>query len=35
MVEQWREVGIRITMNPVPSTQYWEVWKKVPVGFTD
>ena len=35
MVEQWSEVGIRIKMNPVPSTQYWEVWKKVPVGFTD
>ena len=35
MVEQWREVGIRIKMNPVPSTQYWGIWKKVPVGFTD
>ncbi len=35
MIEQWREVGIRMKMNPVPSTQYWEVWKKVPVGFTD
>ena len=35
MIEQWREVGIRMKMNPVPSTQYWEIWKKVPVGFTD
>ncbi len=35
MIEQWKEAGIRIQMNPVPSAQYWEVWKKVPLGFTD
>jgi peptide/nickel transport system substrate-binding protein len=35
MIEQWKEAGIRIQMNPVPSSQYWEVWKKVPLGFTD
>lgn len=35
MIEQWKEAGIRIQMNPVPAAQYWEVWKKVPLGFTD
>ena len=35
MIEQWKEAGIRIEMNPVPAAQYWEVWKKVPLGFTD
>jgi peptide/nickel transport system substrate-binding protein len=34
MVEQWKEAGIRVKINVVPSTQYWEVWTKVPFGFT-
>ncbi len=34
MVEQWKEAGIRVKINVVPSTQYWEIWTKVPFGFT-
>ena len=34
MVEQWADAGIRVTINPMPSAQYWEVWTKVPFGFT-
>ena len=34
MVEQWKEAGIRVKINVMPSTQYWEVWAKVPFGFT-
>jgi peptide/nickel transport system substrate-binding protein len=34
MVEQWKEAGIRCKINVMPSTQYWEVWTKVPFGFT-
>lgn len=35
MLSQWAEAGIRIKMRPVPPAQYWEMWKKVPLGFTD
>src|SRR6059036_1418468 len=34
MVEQWKEAGIRVKINVMPSTQFWEVWTKVPFGFT-
>src|SRR6185312_14015718 len=34
MVEQWKAAGIRVKINVLPSTQYWEVWTKVPFGFT-
>ncbi len=34
MVEQWKDVGIRIAINLKPSAQYWETWDKVPFGFT-
>ena len=34
MVEQWKEAGIRAKLNIMPATQYWEVWTKVPFGFT-
>src|SRR6266852_5144486 len=34
MVEQWKEAGMRVKINVMPSTQYWEVWTKVPFGFT-
>lgn len=35
LIEQWKEAGIRVQMNPVPAAQYWEIWKKVPLAFTD
>jgi len=34
MVEQWKEAGIRVKINVMPSTQYWEVWQKLPFAFT-
>ena len=34
MVEQWKDAGIRVKINNMPSTQFWEVWTKVPFGFT-
>ena len=34
MVEQWKEAGIRVKINVMPSTQYWEIWTKTPFGFT-
>ena len=34
MVEQWKEAGIRVKINVMPSTQYWDNWTKVPFGFT-
>jgi len=34
MVEQWKEAGIRVKINVMPSAQYWDIWTKVPFGFT-
>jgi len=34
MVEQWGRPGIRCRINVLPSAKYWEVWDKVPFGFT-
>ena len=34
MVEQWKDAGIRCRINVLPSAKYWEVWDKVPFGFT-
>ena len=34
MVEQWKAAGIRAKINVMPSAQYWNVWTKVPFGFT-
>ncbi len=34
MVEQWKAAGIRAKINVMPSAKYWEVWDKVPFGYT-
>ena len=34
MEQQWREAGIRVKINVLPSAQFWDVWDKVPFGFT-
>ncbi len=34
MVEQWKDAGINVSINVMPSDQFWEVWDKVPFGFT-
>ncbi len=35
MVSQWKTAGIRVTINNMPSASYWDVWDKVPFGFTE
>jgi peptide/nickel transport system substrate-binding protein len=34
MTEQWKDAGIRVKINVMPSAQFWDVWDKVPFGFT-
>ena len=34
LVEQWKDAGIRVNINAMPSAQFWDVWDKVPFGFT-
>ena len=34
MVEQWGESNIRVAINLLPSSDFWDVWDKVPFGFT-
>src|SRR5438874_1312302 len=35
MDEQWKAGGIRAKINVLPSAKFWEVWDKVPFGFTE
>jgi peptide/nickel transport system substrate-binding protein len=35
MAEQWAEAGIRVKVNPVPSTEWNRVWNKTPFGVGD
>jgi peptide/nickel transport system substrate-binding protein len=34
MVAQWKEAGINVNINLMPSAQFWDNWDKVPFGFT-
>jgi peptide/nickel transport system substrate-binding protein len=34
MVQQWKEAGIRVKIKSMPGAQYWDVWDKVPFGYT-
>lgn len=34
MVEQWEDAGIRVKLSILPGAQYWDVWTKVPLGYT-
>jgi peptide/nickel transport system substrate-binding protein len=34
LVEQFKEVGIRAAIKPLPGAQYWDVWDKAPFSFT-
>jgi len=34
MVEQWKEAGINVKINKMPGSQFWDIWDKVPFGFT-
>jgi peptide/nickel transport system substrate-binding protein len=35
LAEQWKAAGIRAKINVLPSAKFWEVWDKVPFGFTE
>jgi peptide/nickel transport system substrate-binding protein len=35
MVEQWKAGGFKPKINVMPSNKYWDVWNKVPFGFTE
>jgi len=35
MVQNWLDANIRVTINLMPSSAYWDVWTKVPFGYTD
>jgi peptide/nickel transport system substrate-binding protein len=35
MAEQWKAANIRAKINVMPSNKFWEVWDKVPFGFTE
>ncbi len=32
--EQWKEIGVDVSINVMPGAQYWDVWDKVPFGTT-
>lgn len=34
MVEQWKDAGIRVKLNVIPSAMWWDVWDKVDLGYT-
>jgi peptide/nickel transport system substrate-binding protein len=35
MIEQWKDAGINVNVNVMPSASFWDVWDKVPFGFTE
>ena len=34
MVEMWKVIDARVKINLMPSTQFWDIWTKVPFAFT-
>jgi peptide/nickel transport system substrate-binding protein len=32
--EMYKDIGVNLQINVLPSSQFWEVWDKVPFGFT-
>ncbi len=34
MRDQWGECGIRLSINLMPSSRFWEIWDKTPFGAT-
>ena len=35
MVEQWKEAGFKVAIEVMPGATYWDVWNKVPLGYTN
>jgi peptide/nickel transport system substrate-binding protein len=36
MAEMWKQIGVNVKINVLPSSQYWEIWNKetAPFAFT-
>jgi peptide/nickel transport system substrate-binding protein len=36
MVQMWKQIGVNVKMNVLPSNQYWDIWNKpsAPFAFT-
>jgi peptide/nickel transport system substrate-binding protein len=34
MAQQFKDIGIKVNLKPLPSAQYWEVWTQVPFSLT-
>jgi peptide/nickel transport system substrate-binding protein len=34
MTEMWKAAGINVKINVMPPASFWEVWQKVPFGYT-
>jgi peptide/nickel transport system substrate-binding protein len=34
MTEMWKAAGIDVKINVMPPASFWEVWQKVPFGYT-
>jgi peptide/nickel transport system substrate-binding protein len=34
MVQQWADADIRVKINLMPGAEFWDVWDKVPFGYT-
>jgi peptide/nickel transport system substrate-binding protein len=34
IVEMWKQIGVNATINVMPTSQYYDVWTKVPAGLT-
>ncbi|MDH3772188.1 MAG: ABC transporter substrate-binding protein, partial [Nitrospirota bacterium] len=32
--QMYKDIGVNLQINVLPSSQFWEVWDKVPFGFT-
>jgi peptide/nickel transport system substrate-binding protein len=35
MVNMWKEIGVNVKMNVLPSAQYWDHWMTEPFAFTN
>ncbi len=35
MVKQWKDAGVRCKISVIPTDRFWNVWDKVPFGFTE
>ena len=34
MRDQWADIGVRLNINVMPASRFWEIWDKTPFGAT-